>query len=188
MVVLTAGIATTLLGMITPQATAILIDSAIPDADRGLLVQIALALLATAFGSTLFQLAQGFAIMRVETFADASTQSAVWDRLLNLKASFFRQYSIGDLNSRVSAVSQIRQKLSSTVLRSIFTSLFALLNLGLLFYYNTSLALIASVVAFVNITVTLVSGISTLRKVHPLLKLQGQLFGVISSRTSLVVP
>ncbi len=178
-VVLVAGMATTLLGMIAPQATAILIDSAIPDANRGLLVQIALALLATAFGSTLFQLAQGFAIMRVETFADASTQSAVWDRLLNLKASFFRQYSIGDLNSRVSAISQIRQKLSSTVLRSIFTSLFAFLNLGLLFYYSPSLALIATVVALINIVVTLISGISSLRKVRPLLELQGQLFGVM---------
>jgi hypothetical protein len=100
LIVLAAGMATSLLGMIVPQATAILIDSAIPDANRGLLVQIALALLATSFGSTLFQLAQGFAIMRVETFADASTQAAVWDRLLNLKASFFRQYSTGDLNSR----------------------------------------------------------------------------------------
>jgi NHLM bacteriocin system ABC transporter ATP-binding protein len=179
LVVLTAGVATTLLGMIVPQATAILIDSAIPDANRGLLVQIALALLATAFGSTLFQLAQGFAIMRVETFADASTQAAVWDRLLNLKASFFRQYSTGDLNSRVSAISQIRQKLSSTVLRSIFTSLFAFLNLGLLFYYNGSLALIATLVAFINITITLVSGIYTLRKVRPLLELQGQLSGVM---------
>lgn len=179
MVVVIAGVATTLLGMITPQATAILIDSAIPDADRSLLGQIGLGLLATAFGSTLFQLAQGFAIMRVETFADATTQAAVWDRLLNLKASFFRKFSIGDLNSRVSAVSQIRQRLSSTVLRSIFTSLFALLNLGLLFYYNGSLALIALVVALVNIGVTLFSGISTLRKVRPLLELQGQLLGVM---------
>ncbi|MEH1898413.1 MAG: NHLP bacteriocin export ABC transporter permease/ATPase subunit [Nostoc sp.] len=179
LIVLAAGMATSLLGMIVPQAMAILIDSAIPDANRGLLVQIALALLATAFGSTLFQLAQGFAIMRVETFADASTQAAVWDRLLNLKASFFRQYSTGDLNSRVSAISQIRQKLSSTVLRSIFTSLFAFLNLGLLFYYNGSLALIATLVAFVNITITLVSGIYTLRKVRPLLELQGQLSGVM---------
>lgn len=178
-VVLAAGIATTLLGMVTPQATAVLIDNAIPDADRSLLLQIALGLLATAFGSTLFQLAQGSAIMRIETFADSSTQAAVWDRLLNLKASFFRQYSIGDLNSRVSAVSQIRQKLSSTVLRSIFTSLFSLLNLGLLFYYNASLALIALVVALVNITITIVSGVMTLRKVRPLLELQGQLFGVM---------
>ncbi|MEH2263519.1 NHLP bacteriocin export ABC transporter permease/ATPase subunit [Nostoc sp.] len=179
LIVLAAGMATSLLGMIVPQATAILIDSAIPDANRGLLVQIALALLATSFGSTLFQLAQGFAIMRVETFADASTQAAVWDRLLNLKASFFRQYSTGDLNSRVSAISQIRQKLSSTVLRSIFTSLFAFLNLGLLFYYNGSLALIATLVASINIAITLVSGISTLRKVRPLLELQGQLSGVM---------
>ncbi|MBE9012588.1 NHLP bacteriocin export ABC transporter permease/ATPase subunit [Pseudanabaenaceae cyanobacterium LEGE 13415] len=178
-VVLFAGIATTLLGMVTPQATAVLIDHAIPDADRSLLVQIAFGLLATTFGGTLFQLAQGSAIMRVETFADSSTQSAVWDRLLNLKASFFRQYSIGDLNSRVSAVSQIRQKLSSTVLRSIFTSLFSLLNLGLLFYYNASLALLATLVALVNITVTIVSGVMTLRKVRPLLELQGQLFGVM---------
>jgi NHLM bacteriocin system ABC transporter ATP-binding protein len=178
-VVLFVGIASTLLGMITPQATAILIDSAIPDADRGLLIQIALALLATAFGSTLFQLAQGFALMRIETFADSSTQAAVWDRLLNLKASFFRQYSIGDLNSRVSAISQIRQKLSGVVLRSLFTSLFALLNLGLLFYYNASLALIATVVALINISVTLFSGIMTLRKVRPLLELQGQLSGVM---------
>jgi NHLM bacteriocin system ABC transporter ATP-binding protein len=179
MIVLVAGIATTLLGMITPQATAVLIDSAIPDADRGLLLQIALALVATTFGSTLFQLAQGLAIMRVETFADSTTQAAVWDRLLNLKASFFRQYSIGDLSSRVSAVSQIRQKLSNTVLRSIFSSLFSLLNLGLLFYYNGTLALIATAVALVNVTVTIVSGVLTLRKVRPLLELQGQLFGMM---------
>jgi NHLM bacteriocin system ABC transporter ATP-binding protein len=179
MIVLVTGIATSILGMLTPQATAILIDHAIPDADRGLLIQIALGLLATTFGATFFQLAQGFASMRVETLADSTTQAAVWDRLLNLKASFFRQYSIGDLNSRVSAVTQIRQKLSSTVLRSIFSSLFSFLNLGLLFYYNTSLALVACLIAFINISITIVSGVLTLRKVRPLLELQGQLFGIM---------
>lgn len=178
-VVLLTGIAVTLLGMLTPQATAILIDNAIPDANGQLLVQIALGLLAAAFGGTLFQLAQGFAIMRLETFADSSTQAAVWDRLLNLKASFFRSYSIGDLNARVSAITQIRQQLSSTVLKSIFSSFFSLLNLGLLFYYNVSLALVASVVAFANIAVTMISGLLTLRKVRPLLELEGQIFGVM---------
>lgn len=177
--VLLTGIAATLLGMLTPQATAILIDNAIPDANRGLLLQIALGLSATAFGAALFQLAQGFAIMRLETFADSSTQAAVWDRLLNLKASFFRQYSIGDLNSRVSAISQIRSKLSSTVLKSIFSSLFSLLNLGLLFYYNVSLALIATVVAAVNIAVTIFSGVLTLRKISLLLERQGEIFGMM---------
>jgi NHLM bacteriocin system ABC transporter ATP-binding protein len=178
-VVLLTGIAATLLGMLTPQATAILIDNAIPDANRGLLLQIALGLSATAFGATIFQLAQGLALLRLETFADSTTQAAVWDRLLKLKASFFRQYSIGDLDSRVQSISQIRQLLSGTVLKTIFTSLFALLNLGLLIYYNGVLAAIAIVAATANIAVTIVSGMLTLRKVRPLLELQGEIFGVM---------
>ncbi|MGB3636639.1 MAG: NHLP bacteriocin export ABC transporter permease/ATPase subunit, partial [Rivularia sp. (in: cyanobacteria)] len=174
-----AGIATTSIGMITPQATAILIDNAIPDANKSLLYQIALGLIATTFGGTLFQLTQGFAIMRLETFADTSTQAAVWDRLLNLQPSFFRQYSVGDLSSRVSVITQIRQKLSNTILKSFFSSLFSLLNLGLLFYYNPLLAIIAVFVAGINIAVTIISGILTLRKLRPLLNMQGKLFGMM---------
>jgi NHLM bacteriocin system ABC transporter ATP-binding protein len=178
-VVLLAGVATTLLGMITPQATAILIDSAIPDANRTLLLQIGFALLAAAFGEILFQLTESFALMRLETFAEASTQAAVWDRLLNMKPSFFRKYAIGDLNSRVTAVTQIHQKLSGTVLKSIFSGFFAFLNLGLLFYYSPMLALLACCIAFLNIGVTVVSGILTVRKVRPLLEMEGQIFGLM---------
>lgn len=178
-IVLSTGIAATLLGMVAPQATAILIDSAIPDANRLLLLQIGAGLLATIFGTTLFQLAQGVAVLRLGAAADAVTQSAIWDRLLNLKASFFLQYSSGDLSSRVTAVSQIRQKLSSTLLKSLFTSLFSFLNLGLLFYYSMPLAFVAVGVALINISVTLISGILTLRQVRPLLEYQGKLFGTM---------
>ncbi|BAZ38790.1 ABC transporter-related protein [Calothrix sp. NIES-4101] len=176
---LLGGIATTLLGAIAPQATAILIDQAIPDANRALLYQIACGLVATTLGATLFQLTQGFAIMRLETFADTTTQAAVWDRLLTLKPSFFREFSIGDLSARVSVISQIRQKLSNTILKTLFSSVFSLLNLGLLFYYSFPLALIAALVALINIAVTIVSGILTIRKVRPLLNMQGKLFGMM---------
>jgi len=178
-IIVCTGILTTLLGMLTPQATAILIDHAIPDADRGLLMQIALGLLAVTFGNMLFQLTQGFALMRLNAFSNSSIQAGMWDRLLNLKVSFFRQYAVGDLNSRVSAVSQIQQKLSNTVLKTVFSSLFSLLNLGLLFFYSWHLALIALVVALVNTLVTIVSGILTLRQVRPLLECQGKLSGVV---------
>jgi NHLM bacteriocin system ABC transporter ATP-binding protein len=178
-IILSIGIAVSLLGMVTPLATAILIDNVIPDANRGLLLQIALGLSATAFGGTIFQLAQGLSLMRLETFADASTQAAVWDRLLKLKASFFDRYSIGDLESRVSAIGDIRAKLSGTVLKSVFSGVFAFLNLGLLVYYNGLLALIAIVAAIANIALTFISGMLTLHKVRPLLEKQGQIFGVM---------
>jgi NHLM bacteriocin system ABC transporter ATP-binding protein len=177
--ILITAVAATLVGMVTPQATAILIDQAIPDANRALLLQLALGLAMTTFGATLFQFTQGLAIMHLETWADTTTQAAVWDRLLTLPTTFFRQYEIGDLSSRVSVISQIRQKVSSTVLRSLLSSLFSLLNLGLLFQYSMPLALIALVVAGINILVTVVSGLLTIKKMRPLLDRQGKLFGMM---------
>ncbi|WP_248277831.1 NHLP bacteriocin export ABC transporter permease/ATPase subunit [Brasilonema sp. UFV-L1] len=178
-IILVMGMSVSLLGMLTPQATAILIDKAIPDANRGLLSQMAFGLIAAAFGGMLFQLAQGLAMIRLETFADSSTQAAVWDRLLKLKASFFRSFSVGDLDSRVTTITKIRQRLGNTILKTIFSSLFSLLNLGLLFYYSLPLALIACVVALINIAVTIISGILIVRKVRPLLEQEGQIFGVM---------
>ncbi|MBD2329095.1 NHLP bacteriocin export ABC transporter permease/ATPase subunit [Alkalinema sp. FACHB-956] len=173
------GVAATLVGMLMPYATGLLIDQVIPDRNRDLLWQMGYGLLATALGAALFQLTQGFAILRLESYADASTQSAVWDRLLKLPVSFFRQYSVGDLSARVSTITQIRQKLSTTMLKSLFSSLFSLLNLGLLFSYSASLALIALVVALINIAVTVTAGVLTLKKTRPLLNEQGKLFGIM---------
>jgi ATP-binding cassette subfamily C protein len=175
--ILITGIAVTLLGMLTPQATAILMDNAIPDSDRGLLLQVGLGLLVAALGTALFQLTQGFAILRMETASDASTQAAVWDRLLNLPVSFFRQYTTGDLQSRVSSISTIRRQLSGRTLINLISSLFALFYLGQLFYYNFKLALVAVAVAVVTIAVTTLSGTLLVRKVRPLLELQGNIFG-----------
>ncbi len=177
LVIFLTGIAATLLGMLTPHATAILIDNAIPDSDRGLLLQVGLGLLVAAFGTALFRLAQGFTLLRVETISDASTQAAVWDRLLNLPVSFFRQYTTGDLQSRVTSISTIRRQLSGTTLITLITGLFSLLNLGLLFYYNFKLALVAVAVAIVAIAVTTLSGILLIRKVRPLLEVKGDIFG-----------
>lgn len=177
--VIVLGVLGSLLGMVVPQATGILVDSAIPDSDRGLLMQLGLGLVSAAFGSSIFQLSQGLASMRTETASDSTTQAAVWDRLLNLRISFFRQYSTGDLQSRVTGISQIRQHLSATTLRTIFSSFFSLLNLGLLIYYSFKLAIVAIVVAIVSLIVTTTAGLFILKKQRPLLELQGTIFGMM---------
>ncbi|MHC5611269.1 MAG: NHLP bacteriocin export ABC transporter permease/ATPase subunit [Nostoc sp.] len=172
-----SGIAVTLLGMITPYAMSIIIDNAIPDSDRGLLLQIGLGLLVATLGTALFQLAQGFALLRMESAGDASTQAGVWDRLLNLPVSFFRQYTTGDLLSRITSVSTIRRQLSGRTLINLITSSFALFYLAQLFYYNYKLAFIAVGVAVVAIAFTTLSGMLLLTKVRPLLEIRGNIFG-----------
>jgi NHLM bacteriocin system ABC transporter ATP-binding protein len=177
--ILGMGITMALLGMFTPQATGILIDHAIPDANRSLLVQVALGLVAAALGSTVFQWIQAIALLRMETAMDSNVQAALWDRLLKLPSTFFRDYTTGDLSSRVSSVSQIHQILSGTVLKTIFSGLFSVLNLGLLLFYNSTLALLAIAIAVVYIVVTIFSGVLTLRKMRPLLEQQGLLLGTM---------
>ncbi|MCC5638197.1 hypothetical protein LC593_20645 [Nostoc sp. CHAB 5844] len=105
------GIPGVIIGMIVPQAMGVLIDTAIPDADRGLLLQLTLAMLAATFGTTLFRLTQGLALVRLECYSIFNLQAGVWDRLLKLPLGFFRDYSAGEILSRVSAINQIRNKL-----------------------------------------------------------------------------
>jgi len=179
LVVLLAGVLATLLGMVTPQATAILIDFAIPDGDRGLLFQLGLGLIAANFGSALFSLVRGLTTVRLETGMDATSQAAIWDRLLKLQLSFFRRYSTGDLQYRASAIAQIRDILSGQVIESLFTSFFSLLNLGLLFIYNSQLALVAVGVALVAIGISFFTGSFVSRQIRPLNEIEGRIDGLM---------
>jgi NHLM bacteriocin system ABC transporter ATP-binding protein len=173
------GVVGTLAGMVVPLATGILIDTALPMGDLRLLIEIGLGLFFVAIASVSTELVQALATMRLETISEVSMQAAVWDRLLKLKPVFFRQYAIGDLQSRVSSISQIRKRLTGTTLRTILTSFFALLNLGLMLAYSAKLAIVAVVVAIATITFTTISGTFILRKTRPLLELKGEIFGLL---------
>ncbi len=177
--ILMTGTAATLLGMLTPQATALLMDQAIPEANVRLLLELGLALAAAAFGQAVFALAEGVVSMRLGLGTEAASQAAVWDRLLSLKPSFFRKYSSGDLQSRALAANDVGRELNGATLRTIFTSFLALLNLGLLLYYSAKLALIAVVVTAVALAVTASFGAAVRRKIIVLEDLRGAFYGLV---------
>lgn len=172
------GIVASVLGMVTPQATAILVNDAIPDSDRSLLSQIGLALFAAAFGQATFQLAQQIVSLRVESAADASLQPAVWDRILKLSPGFFRQYASGDLLNRLLVVSQIRSQLSGSTQQTLLTGTFALLNLVLMIVYSWQLALIAVALTVIVSIVTIISSRLLVRKKRAQEELDGEINGL----------
>ncbi|MTF40244.1 NHLP bacteriocin export ABC transporter permease/ATPase subunit [Cyanobacterium aponinum] len=172
------GTVGTLMGMVTPQATNLLVNNAIPDSDQGLLWQIGLALFAAAFGQAAFQLAQGIFSLRVESAADGVLQPAVWDRLIKLSPAFFRKYATGDLLVRLLAVGQIRSQLSGATQRTLLSGIFALLNLGLMFIYSVKLALVAMGITLVAAIVTTVSSTMLVRRQRKTEELDGELNGL----------
>lgn len=174
-----SGILIALLGVLTPVATGILIDQAIPNSDRNLLLQLGAGLLLASLGIVVFQRVQRVALLRFQTSLDVTTQSALWDRLLKLQPTFFRSYTSGDLKNRVLAIGQIRQRLGGATLSMFLTGLFALLNGGILFAYSARLALLAMVLALVSFVITNLIRFPMSRKFRALKLLEGELFGTM---------
>jgi ATP-binding cassette subfamily C protein len=72
-------------------------------------MQLSLALVLTLFVITIFNVSQFLGMLRLRLKMDQRLQSALWLRLLKLPFSFFKQWDVGDLSLRVSAVDQIQQ-------------------------------------------------------------------------------
>ncbi len=176
--VILLGMLGTLLGMVTPQATAILVNDAIPDSDRLQLLQIGMALFAAAVGQAAFKITQGILTLRVENAADAALQPAVWDRMLTLKPAFFRSYSSGDLLTRLLAVTHIRSKLSGATQSTLLSAVFSLLNLGLMFVYSVQLALVGMGLTLVAVIATSTSSILLIRKDRQQEAVDGEINGL----------
>lgn len=173
------GIGITLISLLFPLATGLLIDGALPVGNQRLLLEISAGLFFATLGSTSLEFIQALAAMRLNTISEAALQAAVWDRLLQLQPSFFREYAIGDLESRVSGISKIYKKLTGSTIQTLLTSLFALISFGLMLFYNARLAMVAIPVALVTILFTTLSGALLLRKTRPLLEVEGEIFGLL---------
>ncbi|HJV03535.1 MAG TPA: NHLP bacteriocin export ABC transporter permease/ATPase subunit [Burkholderiaceae bacterium] len=179
LMVIAMGIAIGLIGMVTPMATGMLFDSVIPGADKNQLLQLTLALLAAAFATSLFDAARGFAVLRVEGRLDLAVQSAIWDRLMRLPSTFFRDYSAGDLAMRANGVHSILQLISGTTLQTLMGAVFSSFNLALLFYYNVKLGLLALGLVGVAVFVTVLAGFLRLRHERHLASMEGRISGQV---------
>jgi ATP-binding cassette subfamily C protein len=149
------GLATGLLGFLTPMATREIFNEIIPGAARGELLQITLVLIAIAFATTMFNATGTLALVRLEGKTSASIQGAVWDRLLTLPVTFFRPFTAGNLASRAMSIETMRQVFSGQMVQALVTWVFSLFQFILLFYYSAELAWWAVLLIAIAVVVTL---------------------------------
>lgn len=179
MTVVLMGVGSGLLGLVLPIVTGIIFDSIIPGSDRRQLLQIVAIIVVVSICGSLFQLAQSFSMRRLEAKMDASTQAAVWDRLLALPVPFFRGYTAGDLAVRSLSISEMRQTLTGTVVSSLLSGVFSVFSFALLFYYSWTLAVLATLLALVALLATLLAGALDLRYRSETMAVAGRLSGML---------
>src|SRR5215468_3989559 len=136
--------------LLTPIATGSILGVAIPDGRFTLLTDMLLLLLAAAVGSTGFQVARAMSLLRLGTHLDQRLQAAIWDRVLRLRMSFFRQYSVGDLTQRILGIDSMRRVMTGQSVNAVIGGFFSLASLGVMLIYDgalTAFALLYAIVA-----------------------------------------
>lgn len=137
------GIAAGAMALLPPAAMGLLVDHIIPTGDRAQLLTMGAMLLVAALAAASFTLARQFALVRLEMKIANELIPAVWDRLLRLPVSFFRQFTVGDLARRAVVLDDVRRVLVLPLTMSVFSGLSATLQVILLVAIDARLAMVA---------------------------------------------
>lgn len=173
------GLSMGMIGTLTPYATGQIYDQAIPQAEKGLLIQFTIALFVAALTSSAFKIAQSVAVLRIQGKMDYTIEAALWDRLMNLPATFFREYASGDLADRAGGVTRIRELLSGAGISAILGTMTSVFYLAMLFKYNIKMALLAVGLTVVFLGFTTAMNALQLKYQRKLMGLGGKLSGLV---------
>ncbi|MHC4128307.1 MAG: NHLP bacteriocin export ABC transporter permease/ATPase subunit [Planctomycetota bacterium] len=168
-----------LLTMVTPVAIGHIFDVLIPGVERGQLAQLALGLIVVAGAIGAFHFTRNVALIRLKHRAGDAMQAAVWERLVNLPARFFSDYTAGDLGVRAMGVAGIMNALSTSAISSIVSSIFTLFAVGLLFYYSPLVAFVAVGLVLVVLIVVVLCGVFQVRYRRQIEETYGKLAGLL---------
>lgn len=168
-----------LLSLITPVAIGWLMNPIIPGAERDQVYVVMLLLATTGISAALTSIIQSLATVRLEGRMDNRIQAAVWIRLLNLPASFFRDYTAGDLANRADSIDSMRQILAQSLNLFLVSGIGAVFSFGLMLYYDWQVSLIVLIACAVFGAVAYTVGRRVLEYNRQALDLGGRIQGLI---------
>ena len=157
--VIAVGLFDSLLMLAPAIAIGALVDRVLPEASYSLLFQMIAVLVALALAGGLLQMLRGTAMMRIEGRFAARVSAAAWDRVLKLPQDFFRKYNAGDLGARMSVFQAMRDQVSGVVVSALLSVILLLPVMGLLFFYNASLAWMSLGIGLAALAVTVILGV-----------------------------
>ena len=153
----------TALGMVTPALSRYLYGPVLNLGSTALLAGAVLTLLCVTLASSLLNGIKGILNASISTKMELAVESAVMMRVLSLPVDFFKQYSAGELSSRVGYIGS----LCSTMLNAIFstglTAVFSLVYIGQVFAYAPALAVPAIIITLLTVGFSLATALMQMR-------------------------
>ncbi|MBD2502173.1 peptidase domain-containing ABC transporter [Anabaena azotica] len=155
--VLIASLTLQVLGLGTPLITQVVIDKVMVQESLPTLDVMAIALLLIAMFESVLGILRLFIFTHTARRLDLSLSAQLFRHLLRLPLAYFESRRVGDTVARVQELEQIRSFLTGTALTVILDSIFAVVYLALMFYYNIPLTFVALAVLPLFATLTIVA-------------------------------
>ncbi len=140
--------------LVMPFVTETIFQDIIPILDRQGLATVTQVIMVTSFTTASLGIVRTIAVMRITTRMNMATEAALWNRLLTLPTKFFRQFTSGELASRMNGISVIKGLVSADFIGGLFGFVFSFWSIFLMCYYSLKLTAAAVAVWFVYAIVT----------------------------------
>ena len=179
-----AAISVSGVGLLIPRLTRALTGPVLSSGRGSALIGLAICLVCVSLSMQLFSSVSAMASSRLEAKTTLGVQASMMMRLMSLPASFFRQYSPGELKSRSMSVNQLCSMLMSMVMTTGLTSLTSLLYVTQIFRFAPKLVVPSLLIVLVTVGFSVVTtfaqiGINRKRMEHAA-KESGMSYSMIS--------
>ena len=181
LLVLAAALAVVLIGLVPAWANQVAFGVVAPSGQARLILPIGALLLGVAVSMALISACRNLVMARVSTKLDIISEAATFARVLSLPTSFFKQFSSGDLASRVSNVTTLAQKIASILLGSGLTALLSVVYIMQIGVFAPALALPALVVAISQAVLMALVTIANMRYQQLALTASTKLSGTVTA-------
>ena len=182
--VVALSLISSLVTLILPNITRFITGSVLDQRNMPMLIGTAMFLVSVTISSLLIDTVRSLSMGRLEIKTSLSVEAAVMSRVMNLPPRFFRQYSSGELSSRLDAVSQLCGLLLGNVFSLGLTSLMSLLHITQIFRFAPALVAPSLLLIAATVGIGLISALMQMkiakRRMELAAKENGMSFALIS--------
>lgn len=141
LVVLAMLMLTTLVGMLSPKITHAIYNEVIPSQSMRLFWAILIFFVSVQVGSLLIVMAKTLVDEKISTQMSVAVQSATMARVISLPPEFFKQYSSGELTTKIQQFHNLSYSMYSGFIALGLSSLFSLVYIIQIFTYTPALVI-----------------------------------------------
>ena len=153
----------TALGLVTPAISRYLYGPVLELGSAALLAGAVLTLLCVTLASSLMSVIKGILNANISIRMELAVESAVMMRVLSLPVDFFKQYSAGELSSRVNYIGSLCSMMLNAIFSTGLTAVFSLVYIGQVFAYAPALAAPAIVITLLTVGFSLATALLQMR-------------------------